>query len=122
MTSRPDAAMETARFAETVVLPTPPLPPVTAMTLTGREELRSANAWARSGDSLESRMGGGSAECTGQRCLAVRTRRVLLELEGCAHQPHSFLVRRVQVLRYSLSVAYVSNFQLVAQHRRDHSP
>jgi hypothetical protein len=41
ITSRPVAAMDTARLVETVVLPTPPLPPVTAITLTGREEFSS---------------------------------------------------------------------------------
>src|SRR5580704_18620053 len=112
MTSRPDAAMETARLADTVVLPTPPLPPVTAMTLTGREEFSSANAWVRSGDSLKSRMGGGSAECTGQRCLVARARHVLLELERSADQPDSFLMCGVQVLRHTLSIAHISDLQL----------
>src|ERR1700679_2521572 len=100
MTSRPDAAIDTARFADTVVLPTPPLPPVTAMTLTGREELSSASASARSGDSLESRMDGGSAERMGQRCLVARARRAFLELERGADQPDSLLMCRVQVLRH----------------------
>src|SRR5271156_1517908 len=117
MTSRPDAAMATARFADTVVLPTPPLPPVTAMTLTGREELSSANASARSGESLESRMGGGSAEITGQvTCIASR-RRALTQLESRAHQPDSFEMRCVQVLGDALTIAYVGDFQMVPEHR-----
>jgi len=62
ITSRPCAAMDTAKFAETVVLPTPPLPPVTAITLTGREELSSARAAARAGNSRLSRMSVSSAE------------------------------------------------------------
>src|ERR1700733_2142126 len=121
ITSRPDAAMETARFADTVVLPTPPLPPVTAMTFTGREELSSANASARSGESLESRMGGGSAEGSGQRRLVAGARHAFLELERRADQPHSFLVCGVQVLRHSLSIAHISDFQLMAQHSRNRS-
>src|ERR1700679_2317397 len=119
ITSRPDAAMQTARFADTVVLPTPPLPPVTAMTFTGREELSSANASARSGESLESRMGGGSAEGSGQRRLVAGARHAFLELERRADQPHSFLMCGVQVLRYSLSVAYICNLQFMAQHCGD---
>ena len=62
MTSRPAAAIDTARFAETVVLPTPPLPPVTAITFTGREELSSSSLAACSALNLRSRMGMPSAE------------------------------------------------------------
>src|ERR1700722_14039709 len=121
ITSRPDAAMETARLADTVVLPTPPSPPVSAMTLTGREELSSANASARSGESLESRMGSSSAEDTGQRRLIAGARHAFLELSRRADQPHPFLMCRVQVLRHSLSIAHISDFQLMAQHRGNRS-
>src|ERR1700761_7839630 len=107
MTSRPCAAIDTARFAETVVLPTPPLPPVTAMTLTGRDALRSARAWARSGVSLKSRMSSHPAESTRQRSFIACARRTLLELQRRANQRYSFLMRRVQVLRHSLTVAHV---------------
>src|SRR5580692_6155203 len=117
MTSRPDAAMETARLADTVVLPTPPLPPVTAMTLTGREELSSAKASARSGDSLKSRMGAGPAEITGQVTFVSRRRRALTQLKSGAHQPNSFEMRCVQVLRDALTVAYIRDFQVVPEYR-----
>src|SRR5258708_4503598 len=117
MTSRPDAAMDTAKFADTVVLPTPPLPPVTAMTLTGRVALSSAKAWARSGDSLWSRIGGCSAEIAGEIGLVARRGRALTELESRPHQPDSLQMGCVQILRYALAIANVGNFQLVPEHR-----
>src|SRR6266850_2024312 len=43
-TSRPRIARATPRLTATVVLPTPPLPPVTAITLTGRARLSAASA------------------------------------------------------------------------------
>src|SRR5258708_6684495 len=117
MTSRPDAAIDTAKFADTVVLPTPPLPPVTAMTLTGRVALSSAKAWARSGDSLWSRIGGYSPEITREiRCVARRGR-TLTQLESRPYQPDPLQMRCVQVLRYALAIANVGNFYLVAEHR-----
>src|SRR5258708_34221834 len=116
MTSRPDAAMDTAKFAATVVLPTPPLPPVTAMTLTGRVALISARAWARSGDSLWSRIGSSSAEIAGEiRCVARRGR-ALTQLESRPHQPDSLQMRCVQVPRYALTTPKVGNFHLVPEH------
>src|SRR5271165_3245916 len=120
MTSRPCAAIDTARLADTVVLPTPPLPPVTAITLTGREELSSASASARSRESLRSRMGACSAEVAGEVGLVARWRSAFLQLEGGAHQPHSPLVRRMQVLGHPLTVAHIGDLQPVAQRRRYH--
>src|SRR5882762_3665312 len=119
MTSRPCAAIDTARLAETVVLPTPPLPPVTAITLTGREELSSANASARSRDNLESHMGACSSEGAGIVGLVAR-RRVALQIQRGANQPNAFLMGRVQVFRHPLPVAYIGDFQLVAQRGRKH--
>src|SRR5258708_19686584 len=102
MTSRPWAAIDTARLADTVVLPTPPLPPVTAITLTGREELSSAKASARSGESLESRMGGCSGEPARQRGFFACTP-CTLELQGGANQPDPLQIRPVQFLRHALA-------------------
>src|SRR5271170_61895 len=92
ITSRPCAAMDTARFADTVVFPTPPLPPVTAITLTGRDEFSSAKASTRSGESRLSRMGVCSAEIAGKVRFVAHRLDVLLELERGAHQPDAFLV------------------------------
>src|SRR6202795_1873815 len=116
MTSRPCAAMDTARLGDTVVLPTPPLPPVTAMTLTGREELSSARASAWLSDSRVSRMGVCSVAAAGIVGLVAVWRGALQAQRG-AHQPDAFLVRLMQILRYPLSVAQVSDFQLMAQDR-----
>src|SRR6267142_2752606 len=116
MTSRPCAAIDTARLADTVVLPTPPLPPVTAITLTGREELSSARASAWLGLSLVSRMGVCSTEMAGIVGPVARWR-VALQIQGGAHQPDAFLMGCVQVFRHPLPVAYVRDFQLVAQRR-----
>src|SRR5271155_2408524 len=120
MTSRPWAAIDTARLADTVVLPTPPLPPVTAITLTGREELSSASASARSRDSRVSRMGGGPAEVAYIVGLVARGGPQLLQVQGGAQQPHAFLVRGMQILRHPLSVAHIGDFQPMAQGRRNH--
>src|SRR6202521_5140860 len=112
MTSRPCAAIDTARLAETVVLPTPPLPPVTAITLTGREELSSASASARSRDNLESDMGACSAEGAGIVGPVAR-RRGAFQIQGGANQPDALLIGGVQVLRHPLPVAYIRDFQLM---------
>src|SRR5271170_86194 len=102
MTSRPCAAMDTARLADTVVLPTPPFPPVTAMTLTGREALSFARASSRSGESLLSRMGVPSGK--GARKIPI-----------VAQQPNPLLMRGVQVRRYPLSVAKIGDLQPMTQ-------
>src|SRR5450432_39500 len=120
MTSRPCAAIETAKFADTVVLPTPPLPPVTAMTLTGRAAFKSASACARSGDSLASRMGGDSSKITREIGVVAGRRRALRQLEGLPHQPDSFEMRGVKVFRYALTIAHVGDFQVVPKHGRKH--
>src|SRR5450631_4029078 len=104
MTSRPCAAIDTAKFADTVVLPTPPLPPVTAITLTGRDELSSARASAWSGDSRVSRMRACSAEVADIVGLVAHGRFAFPALERSLYQPHSSLVRGVHVLRDLLSV------------------
>src|ERR1700709_1058657 len=109
MTSRPCAAIDTAKFADTVVLPTPPLPPVTAMTLTGREAFISASSCARSGDNLISRMGRDSPEITREIGLVAGRRRTLRQLEGFANQPDSLQMRGVQVFRYALTIAHVGD-------------
>src|SRR5271165_4338154 len=115
MTSRPCAAMDTARLADTVVLPTPPLPPVTAITLTGRDALSSAKASSRSGESLLSRMGVPSGKMARKKCVVARRQSPLLERQRGAHEPNPPLVRRVQVRRYALPIAEVGDLQPVAQ-------
>src|SRR5882757_943412 len=120
ITSRPCAAIDTAKFADTVVLPTPPLPPVTAMTLTGREALSSSSVSAWLLDSRVSRMGGSSTEIAGEVPLVDALRCILLELVRRAHQPHTPLVRRMQIFRHPLPIAQVGDPQLVAQRRGDH--
>src|SRR5450631_2365302 len=110
MTSRPCAAIDTAKFADIVVLPTPPLPPVTAITLTGRDELSSSRAAARSGDSRMLCMGRYSAEIAGVVGFAAR-RGVNLQLLGGAHQPDAFVARRVQIVRHALPIAHIGDFQ-----------
>src|ERR1700733_5027496 len=117
MTSRPCAAIDTARLADTVVLPTPPLPPVTAMTLTGREELSSAraSAWAGGGRGLG--MGGRSSEVAGEVGLVTHGRSAFLQREGRAHQPHPPLVRGMQVFGHPLSIADIGDFQAMPQCR-----
>src|SRR3984885_4985324 len=119
MTSRPCAAIDTAKLAETVVLPTPPLPPVTAITLTGRDEFSSSRAAARSGDSRVLCMGRYSPETAGMMGL-VMGRGVDLQLLGGAHQPDAFVAGRVQVIRHPLPVAHIGYFQPMAQRRGDH--
>src|ERR1700693_493566 len=114
MTSRPCAAIDTARLADTMVLPTPPLPPVTAITLTGREELSSASTSTRSRDSRESHMGACSVEGAGIEGLVARRRRAF-QFQGGATQPDALLIGCVQIFRHPLPVAYVRDFQLVAQ-------
>src|SRR5882762_11497599 len=116
MTSRPWAAIDTARLADIVVLPTPPLPPVTAITLTGREALSSPSASARSRDRRILCMGRYSAEMAGMVGV-VAWGGIDLELMGGAHQPYAFLAGCVQIIRHALSVAYVGYFQPMAQRR-----
>src|SRR6185437_979226 len=120
MTSRPCAAMATARLADTVVLPTPPFPPVTAITLTGRVELSSARASARAGDSRSSRMGTRPAEVARIVGLVARGRPGLLQCKCGTHQPHPPLVRPMQVLRHPLPIADIGYFQPVAQGGGNH--
>src|SRR6202034_1523966 len=120
MTSRPWAAIDTARLADTVVLPTPPLPPVTAIALTGREELSSASSSARSRDNRVSRMGGRPPEVADKVGLVAYGGLGFLHLKRGAHQPDSFAVRCMQILRHLLPVADVGDFQLMAQSRRYH--
>src|ERR1700691_3229223 len=105
MTSRPCAAMDTARLADTVVLPTPPLPPVTAITLTGREALSSARVSAWAGDSRMSRMGLYSTEIAREVGFVAFGWSALLQRQSGGHQPHPLLVRRVHILRHPLPVA-----------------
>ena len=119
MTSRPWAAIDTARLADTVVLPTPPLPPVTAITLTGRVELSCSRASACARASRLSRMGACSAEVADVVGIVAR-RGLLLELERGAHQPHPALVGGMQVLGHPLSVADIGDSQFMAQRRRNH--
>src|ERR1700722_11521065 len=119
MTSRPCAAIDTAKLAETVVLPTPPLPPVTAITLTGRDEFSSSRAAARSGDSRMLCMGRYSPEIAGMMGV-VAWRGVGLQLFGGAHQPDALVAGRVQVIRHPLPVAHIGYFQPMAQRRGDH--
>src|ERR1700761_3210689 len=99
--------METARFAETAVLPTPPFPPVTVMTLTGREAFNSARADSRSGDNRASRMGRCSTKFPGETALVQPTRHALLQLRRNADQPNALLRGGVQVLGYPLTVANI---------------
>src|SRR5580700_1907373 len=107
--------MDTARLADTVVLPTPPLPPVTAITLTGRVELSSASASACAGVSRVLDMGGSSAEVAGQVGFVADDGPALLQRERGANQRHSLLMRRMHVLRHPLSVTHIGNFQPMAQ-------
>src|SRR6185436_11316348 len=100
MTSLPREASEAARFTDTMVLPTPPLPPVTAMTCTG-------------------------FACTGLDCcglpagiacsahaplhdFVIRGRAVVAgDFDGAAHQ--RVRARGVQVLGDPLSVAEIGH-------------
>src|SRR5579863_1935618 len=120
ITSRPCAAMATARLADTVVLPTPPLPPVTAITLTGRVELSSASSSACAGVSRVLDMGGSSAEVAGQVGFVADDRPAVLQRECGANQRHAFLMRCVHVLRHPLPVAYIGDFQPMAQGGGNH--
>src|ERR1700735_5507188 len=101
MTARPAAAIDTARFVETVVLPTPPLPPVTAITFTGREELSSSSLVACFALNLRSRMGVPAAELACEVCLA-RRRGALREFTADPHQPCPLQIGGVQVVRHPL--------------------
>src|SRR5690606_31671097 len=120
---RPSSAIDTARLTDVDVLPTPPLPLVTAMTCTGRVErsVRRPAAWCPlrpAGGRLIALSGAGmdGSELKGQRAV-IDLRRVLArEL----HRPQHQLVgtRRVNVLGYPLSVAQVVDRQRVPDHRR----
>src|SRR6267154_672397 len=122
ITSRPCAAIDTARFADTVVLPTPPLPPVTAMTLTGREALSSSrvSAWLRESRVLD--MGVCSFQVSSEVSIVETCGSVFAELLGRARQPQAPVVGCVQVLGDPLAVAQVGDPQLVPQYRRERGP
>ena len=105
MTSRPCAAIDTARLADTVVLPTPPLPPVTVMTFTGREALISANSVMRSGDSLKLLMGMYSAEVARQIGFIAGPGSAALHVQCRTYQPDTPRFRRMDVLGHTLAVA-----------------
>src|ERR1700733_14990426 len=120
MTSRPCAAIDTARFADIVVLPTPPLPPVTAMTFTGREALSSSrvSAWLRVSRVLN--MGVCSFQILCEVYVVEACGGVFPELLRGAPQPQAPVVGRVQILGGPLAVAQVGDPQPVPQCRREH--
>src|SRR5579871_7008729 len=118
ITSRPCAAMPSARLADTVVLPTPPLPPVTAVTFTGREALSFSRvaAWLRG--RRVSRMGVPPPE--GPREVGLLARRdALARLERAAHQPDAALMPGMQILRHALAVADMGDAQAMPQDHRE---
>src|SRR5271165_4541578 len=120
MTSRPRAAIDTARFVETVVLPTPPLPPVTASTLTGRV------AFSRASCSILLRgnwlcMCLPSSEVTREIGLIAPRRDPVSKQHRGPNHPDAVLEGRVQVIGHALAVAQISDRQSVPQcgrHRR----
>src|ERR1700677_478355 len=111
--------METARLVETVVLPTPPLPPVTAITLTGREELSSRSLSACVLVSRSSRMGSSSSEVAGIVGIVAGPGRAPRELVRGAHQPDAAVMGRVHVLRHPLPVAEIGDLELVPERGRN---
>src|SRR6266704_4018018 len=98
--------MAVARLTDTLVLPTPPLPPVTAITCTG---CRSPSSFAllirlSSGDAM-----GVFSESSSQEIFIGRRTTHLREAHRSRHQLER--TRRTQILRYALAFAHVGNGQ-----------
>src|SRR5882757_5135699 len=98
--------MAVARLTATLVLPTPPLPPVTAITCTGCERLSSFALLIKlsSGDA----MGGFSESSSQEIFIGCRTAR-LREPHRSRHQLER--TRGTQILRHALSFAHVGDGQ-----------
>src|SRR3954471_16791489 len=112
MTSLPREASEAARFTAPVVLPTPPLPPVTAMTWTGLAcmEPTCCNLFAPISRSAH----------TALHDFVIRARAVVAgNLDRPAHQ--RVRARRRQIFGNALAIADVGHRQLVAHQRRQHA-
>src|SRR3546814_4011538 len=117
ITRLPSSAIDTARLTDTEVLPTPPLPLVTATTCTGlgaRRRRRPA-AWLPP-RSFTSLCGMDGSELQRQRGVVDPRRRRARELHRTQHQ--RVRTTRFDVLGNALAVAAIGDRQLVADHRR----
>src|SRR5690606_633138 len=111
ITSRRSSPSETARLTATFVLPTPPLPLVTATTLTGsRLSARSMSAsW------LGLRMGHARLSVVlGHRALVDPCRARVQALDRAVDEPQAPALRRVQVVRDALPVGQPDGREVVA--------
>ena len=113
--------MDTDRFTDTVVLPTPPLPPVTAMTLTGRVALSSASTPARYRRESGFRHAPvlrqwGCAKAAGSSGAT----RSDFSAAAPAHQPNAHLQSGLKILRDSLAIADIGDIQPMAQRGGNH--
>src|SRR5688572_10289163 len=115
-TRLPRAACAAARLTATDVLPTPPLPPVTAITCTGsgRTTARMSAAWA--GSKLCDAMSD-SSETPRQEILTGCGARDAGQLYGAAHQLVG--ARGIEVFWNALAVADVAHGDLVSHQCRD---
>src|SRR5215475_9272787 len=98
--------MAVARLTDTLVLPTPPLPPVTAITCTGWESPSSLALLIKfsSGDAM-----GSFSKSSSQEIFISRSAARLRESHCSRHQLER--TRRTQIFRYALSFAHVGDGQ-----------
>src|SRR4051794_16792867 len=117
---RPWAASAAPRFTATTVLPTPPLPPVIAITLTGCgvPSRRKPAAWSMGPSRMRCQLH--LAEIHRELVLVER-RRALRELHRVVHEPEALWRREVQVLWHALAVREIRNRQADADRERQHA-
>src|ERR1700737_5095951 len=108
--------MAVARLTDTLVLPTPPLPPVTAITCTGCESPSNFALLIKlsSGDAM-----GGFSESSSQEIFIGRRTAHLRKPHCSRHQLER--TRRTQILRYALSFAHVGDGQPSPDENRQHT-
>src|SRR5580704_4065181 len=113
-TRRPAAARPVARLTATVDLPTPPLPPVTAMTRTGFARGLTCRL-------LITRILG-----EGMGYISESSAQKVLVGSRASHLRHLHRARdefkracRPQILRYALAFAHVRDWQSRAHHDRE---
>src|SRR5882672_192382 len=123
-TSRPRIASATPRLMATVVLPMPPLPPVTATTLTGvaRFSASSAPAWVHAVSPLFIFLciHRNLAEMFREHRLVGYAPRPFAQLRRRAHEPHAARDARVDVFGHALPVRQVRDRQVVPNDGRQH--
>src|SRR5215468_9305315 len=108
--------MAVARLTDTLVFPTPPLPPVTAITCTGWESPSSLALLIKlsSGDAM-----GGFSESSSQEIFIGRGAARLGEPHCSRHQLER--TGRAQILRHALSFAHVGHGQPCPDQNGQHS-